>query len=90
MSARYDEIRRTMCAALDMVKDAYGPVGDDFAFTLVVRHKTDPNAHCMVGQDDLEGLSQFLCELAASPGKMTGAGNREKLGEMRPVGEGRA
>jgi hypothetical protein len=51
-----------LAGLVDTIKDL---LGDQFAVTLVLRHKTRPSAHMVFGDDPPEDLVQTLAEIGA-------------------------
>lgn len=63
-----DRLGRVMAAALDSVQ-AILKAGHPYKCTIVLRNTEDPEAHAMVGTDTLDGLAQFIGEMAACEGR---------------------
>lgn len=63
-------LAETMGAALDDVRAIFKP-GAPYKFSIIARHLTDPDCHAMLGNDDLEGLAQFVGEMANLPDMQT-------------------
>jgi hypothetical protein len=57
-------------------------VGDDWAVTIILRHKTDKSAHAMLGEDQLDGVKSVIADMEADPGLSRQKANED--GVVRP------
>lgn len=67
MDDAYAQFQRALASALDQVRSFTPP---SFEVNLVLRHKTDPGAHMIVGQSDVLVIRQAIDETLQSPGRI--------------------
>ncbi|HET7596309.1 MAG TPA: hypothetical protein VFK15_05200 [Burkholderiales bacterium] len=80
MSGALDFLGRKMAAYNDELRTL---LKGQWAVTIVLRHKADPHAHVLLGDDDLEGIAQFVSEMAAAPDKRIAIANADHVSEFQ-------
>lgn len=61
-------IGTAMAKALDDIQALMVP-NHPYRLTIILRHQSDPQGHMMTGNDDLDGIGQFLGEIITDPDK---------------------
>lgn len=76
-----ERLGRVMAAAVDSVRQI---LCRDYAITIIARHKSDPYAHVLLGDDDVDGIAQFVSEMAAAPNKLRALANADFCSDFGP------